>query len=328
MADLLICWFSIPGYDKDIAQPVQLLQAPVKIVGGPMLGEGGSSTKFGNVGQLRGSDGRLLPNLLDHLKLDPGMYDRIGSISFSAGRSGAQQLLVHPDDRAALDVVIDLDGLHFARTGDGSPDPTRLNEWVEYGKICFDGSHLLACLHTSIVPGNANQITSTTESNAALFGALSGLAAGGTQEGQTLDTSLLLQQPPPAVTIESSVDGGATTYDGWPATTITQVGNAFEIAMKGGKAADHIFAAYYGQGGIWRSLLVPRWNGSAPTTRIDPTTLVATGGSGGGGIFGGGGDGGLIDTLAPVAVAVGGAVLADRYGLLDPIYRAVKKLLR
>lgn len=327
MSDLLICWFSIPGFDKQIAQPVQLLNAAPKIVGGPQIGSGGSSTTFGNVGQLRGQDGRLLPNLLDYLKIDPGSVDRIGSISFSAGRAGAQQLLVSPEDRAALDVVIDLDGIHFARQADGSPDPVRLREWVEYGKLCFDGSHLLACLHTSIVPGNSKQITSTTESNAAIFRDLSTLAAGGTQEGQTLDTSLLLQQPPPAVTINSSVDGGATTYDGWPQTQITQVGNCFEVGFKGGKAADHIFAAYYGQGGIWRSLLVPRWNGSAPTTRVDPGTLTASGSAGGGG-SGGAAGGDLFDDLAPVVLPAVGLVVAQRFGLLDPVWRLLGRLWR
>jgi hypothetical protein len=264
--DIVFTFFATPSKDAETMQPTSLFANSPLVI--PV---GSSGTKGGHpFWTLKTEGGRALPPLLRQAKAKLGgaTPGRVCAVGFSAGRTGAQQLIAHPEDRRALDVMIDLDGLHFMKTPNGQPADAQVSPWVEYGKLCANGSHLLALLHTAIVPANANQIFSTTESNKILFDRLT--QSVGEASGQPWDQANLQKgPPPPAITIDEpkwGKDGkvvgyNKVVYEVVPPMAVRQVGNAFSVGMPGGGPAAHIFAANWGQRALWQTFLAPRWNG-------------------------------------------------------------------
>lgn len=265
--DIVLTFFATPDKDAATMQPVSQFKSPPLVYPVPTSGSKGGFPTWA----LKVENGRTLPALLQQVKSKLGgdVPGRVCAVGFSAGRSGVQQLLNHPADRAAMDAVIDLDGLHFMRGTNGAAPEAQVSPWVEYGKLAADASHLLALLHTAIVPVNSNKIFSTTESNAILFDRITQVVGSSGQQQPWNQDDLVRGPPPPAVTVNNPIWGKNgkvvkyenVTYDAMPPMSIRMVGNAFSVAMPGTRPADHIFAANWGQRAMWQTFLAPRWNG-------------------------------------------------------------------
>ncbi len=264
--DVVFTFFATPGKDAAVMEPVSLFKNPPLVIPVGTNGEKGGHPTWA----LKREGGRALPALLRmaHAKCGGDDIGRVAAVGFSAGRSGVQQLMTNAEDRAAIDTIIDLDGLHFLRTAQG-PAQAQIAPWVEYGKLCFDASHCLALLHTAIVPANNNVIYSTTESNQFLWERLSPiLNAPGNQRQQWSPENLSKGPPPPAVTVNNPIWGAngkvskyeKVVYNEMPPLDLRTAGNYFTVGMPGQRPADHIFAANWGQRAIWQTFLAPRWN--------------------------------------------------------------------
>lgn len=247
--------FNFPAQPK--YQPVQLFHDEVVVVPVPSNAQAGS---FPGWKLSRDADGRALPLLLNTIGRP---VSRVAAMGWSAGRGGVSELLKHPADRAAIDTVFDLDGLHFGKGGDGRPLRAQAEPWIHYGLLCADASHLLVMLHTKIVPSNASKITSTTESSAYMLQELSAALAGQDVYRQVVNIDDLTSgPPPPPVTIgrPAWAGGGNVVYDAFPLDYAQSVGNAWEVAIGKGVETDHYFAQREGQLALWRAFLAPRWN--------------------------------------------------------------------
>ncbi len=261
--DVVISFYATPSKNAAVMQPVSLFQSPPHVMGVSPSGKSGSNPSW----QLaKTSDGRTLPPLLAQAKKQMGDAPaRVAIVGFSAGCSALRQLLAHPADRAAIDAVLPIDGMHF-----GKPlAEAQVAPYLEYGKLTASGSHLFALLHTAITPGNAGQIYSTTESASILFDRLQqAIPDGGSQQGWS-EGDLMKGPPPPAVTVQNPIWGKdgkvakyeSVVYESVPPMSTRLVGNSFFVGMPGTRPADHIFAANWGQRALWQTFLAPRWNG-------------------------------------------------------------------
>lgn len=264
--DIVFTFFATPGKDANVMQPVSLFKNPPLVFPVGTNGEKGGHPTWA----LKREGGRALPALLRAAKAKCGgdTIGRVAVVGFSAGRTGVQQLLTNAADRAAIDTVMDLDGLHFLRTNAGPAD-AQIAPWVEYGRQCFDASHLLCLLHTAIVPGNSNVIYSTTQSNDFLFQRLAPILSSPGNQCQPFDAGNLVKgPPPPAITVDDPIFGPdgkvkgykKVTYPDVPPMDLRRVANYFTVGMPGTRPADHIFAANWGQRAMWQTFLAPRWN--------------------------------------------------------------------
>jgi hypothetical protein len=262
--DVVFTFFATPGKDANVMQPVGLFKNP------PLVFPVGTNGKPGKHPSwtLKRENGRALPALLRAARQKCGdTIGRVAVVGFSAGRTGVQQLLTNAQDRAAIDTVLDLDGLHLMRNA--AAVDASLAPWVAFGKQCFDASHCLALLHTAIVPENSGQIYSTTESNNLLYQRLAPVldAPGGQRQPWSAE-NLTKGPPPPAVTVKDPIWGAngkvvrydTVTYSQMPPLDLRAAANYFTLAMPGTRPADHIFAANWGQRALWQTFLAPRWN--------------------------------------------------------------------
>ncbi len=264
--DVVFTFFATPGKDAATMQPVSLFKSPPLVFQVAPNGPKGKHPSWA----LKRDGGRALPALLRAAKAKIGAdtIGRVAVVGFSAGRTGVAQLLTDPADRAAIDTVMDLDGLHFLRTATG-PAEAQIAPWVAYGKQCFDASHLLCLLHTAIVPDNHKVIYSTTEANQFLWERLSPALNSPGNQCQPFDAANLGKgPPPPAVTVNNPIwgpDGKVKEYQKitfaqMPPLDMRRAANFFTVAMPGTRPADHIFAANWGQRAMWQTFLAPRWN--------------------------------------------------------------------
>lgn len=269
--DVVICFFSAPPKSAPwyaIAQPLDLFAEP------PLVVSWGPGAGWSTINQYRGTDGRLLPGLLKALGIAADGVRRLGMISFSAGRQAAQRVLEHAEDRAQLDFVMDLDGLHADLSSAGQQ--ANIKPWRLYAESCFDASRLMVMCHTQIEPGT---FTSTHKMNRLLFDAIAASAAGVSLQQQTWYQQELERLPPPPATITNQ--GVTRTWQTFPQLDGEVFGNAFRWGMPGNQGVDHVFAAGYLQGAMWRAFIVPRWTGASTTTFVNPEKLRVNPGSGG-----------------------------------------------
>lgn len=269
--DYVLCFFSAPAKSSplyDLAQPLSLFNEP------PIVRSWGPGAGWHTINQYRGGDGRLLPGLLKALGIPADDVRRLGMVSFSAGRQAAQRVLEHSDDRAMFDFVMDLDGLHADLTSAGQQ--ANIVPWRKFAESCFDASRLMVMCHTQIEPGT---FTSTRKMNRLLFDAIAVAAEGASLQQQTWLQAELERLPPPEVSISNQ--GVTKKYPTFPELEGEAFGNAFRWGMPGNQGVDHVFAATYLQGAMWRAFLVPRWNGSTNTTYVNPERLRVNAGAGG-----------------------------------------------
>jgi len=282
--DLILSFFATPGASNAravqtslpellaVCQPQHLFTSPTRVMSEWPMDPCDHECRFKTlIAQARDwGTGRMLPSLVATAKRRLGITEPIGRIAvvtFSAGRKMAAELLKHPDDRAAIDAVIDLDGLTFQRFWDGSLDPEGLDRWVHYGMLCADGTRLLVNWHTAITPVNVKDVASTTEANDVLYDSLRAAVAiqalipgAFPPTTQPFDPKDLAAGPPPPAAYTPGQNDIPRTWDEMPPLTLSGVGNAHRIAMPGRGGGAHIFSAYWGQGAVWRTFLVPRWN--------------------------------------------------------------------
>lgn len=281
--DLVLSFFATPGRNNAaavraslpdllaLAQPTHLFLRPTVVCSEWPSDPCDHECRFKTLIERARSykDGRMLPSIVATAKKRMGITDAIGRIAivtFSAGTKMAKELLKHPLDRAAIDTVIDMDGLTFTRLWTGL-DPEGVDRWVQYGMQCFDGTHLLVNWHTDITPVNLKDVASTTEASDVVYGALAHAAAiqaltpgAPAPVSQPFDREELYAGPPPPPAYTPAQEDMARTWDEMPPLTLTEVGNAHAIRMPGRGGGAHIFSAYWGQGAVWRTFLVPRWN--------------------------------------------------------------------
>jgi len=265
--DYVICFFSAPPPKMPwyaIAQPLDMFSDP------PIVRSWGPGDGWSTINKYRGADGRLLPGLLAALGIPADDVRRLGMISFSAGRQAAQRVLEHSEDRAQLDFVMDLDGLHADYSSAGQQ--ANIKPWRQYAESCFDASRLMIMCHTAVVPPS---YSSTTVMNRLLFDAISQAAQGVSLQQQTWYQSELERLPPPAISITNQ--GVTKQYPTFPQLDGEVYGNAFRWGMPGNIGCDHVFAASYLQGAMWRAFVVPRWTGAATTTYVTPEKLRTNG---------------------------------------------------
>jgi len=230
--------------------------APLVVAVPPEGGKGSSGAFAAAVNAYRDADGRALPNLLSALA--PGLeVGRVAVLSFSAGRAGAEALITSPADRAAIDTMIDLDGLHFGRSG----TEIQVERWAGFGESA-DGqgdAHLLVNWHTAIVPGNHGAIYSTTESNRILYEVL---AEHNTGPGQAIERGAF------SLAKSESIENqyGSRVWDAWPTMSEDRAGNSWRFGVDEGEGASHLFAARFAGPAIVRALLAPRWNAGVGTS--------------------------------------------------------------
>jgi len=295
--DLILSFFATPGGAQAsacktdvgtltaLSQPVSLLKNPVVVCGewpmDPTQQHTGMFRAF--AGKARnGSTKRILPALVAYARKVKGISDDIGRIAvvdFSAGRCMASEVLQHADDRANVDTVIDMDGLNLVTLWNGKVDPgTRLKDgtfmtgwtqggvgvWAEYGRLALNSQHLLVNWHTDI-PAPVGGGASTTAANALLYQMLSSMVAEGeTAISQAYDPQALYAGPPPPDAYTPAQNDKARTWSVMPQLDVQDVGNCHRIRMPGSRGGAHIFSCYWGQGAVWRTFLVPRWNDPNP----------------------------------------------------------------
>jgi len=293
--DLVLSFFATPGATQapaDVVQPVGLFRDTTLVASGWPMGPGEHTARFKPVGEMRNPvTKRLLPNLIAsarrQLRLDADTtIRRVAAVGFSAGRWCLSELLRHPDDRAALDAVIDLDGMNIQKLATGAIDPGQgltasgyyagspgLGAWVDYGRLALDGKRLLVNCHTDIAaPGSF--ATSTSEACAALYDALAkSVDAGAAAASQPFNADeLYAGPPPPMVRTPAQAGDKAREWELMPPLELTTIGNCHKVHLEGNQAGYHIFACYWLQAAVWRTFLVPRWS--------DPEQYTCTGVSG------------------------------------------------
>jgi hypothetical protein len=242
-------------------QPVDGFKNPplvITIPFSPLPGEQNVSPAYSRAAAelAKEGDGSVIRGALQ--KYASGVKVRaLGLVTFSGGQAFAKEMFKNPKDVQALDTLIMLDGLHltesYSKKGDGIVE--EYGPFAEFGKQAVGGKKLMALLHTNIELPTAG-VLSTTQS----AGVVSATIQRDPYQRAT-DFSKTLSYggpPPPSVSIKDNF-GNHKTWDKFT-SNVTYSGSYYEIDIGGNSAADHIFAATYGQRLVWKSLLEPRWN--------------------------------------------------------------------
>ena len=197
--------------------------------------------------RMRDSSGRLLPALLRQWNADGA--ERIAAVGFSAGsNSGLRQLLWHPEDRARLDAVFAIDGLHPSVNAAGELlDPRQLEGLRAYATAAAAGGRLAVATASNVAAPSAS-----SGKTAQMLRELT--AAVATARGAALPApplSWLGTSPPP----ESIV----TQAQALGLVDAAQLGGFSAWWFSGADAAAHIRQAQNVLPLLLRSYLAPRW---------------------------------------------------------------------
>lgn len=293
--DLILTIFStktIAGCDLSCSSPIQILNNPAKLFAFDHHIKSGvpDTERFKDfaINARNKTTGRILPNLVAEAKQSLGLPEdekigRIATITFSAGRYMNSEILRHPEDREAIDTVIDLDGLNMPIVSNNiyfpKPDAKGnfgiwqyalpgLGPWFEFGKSCYDGSHLMVNWHTQ-VPGPGSAVSSTKDACNVLYAKLEEYAVANGIELKPQPFNVEdLRVPSEFFPANTPAQGGdkPRTWTEMPEVTVTVCGNNFKIDMPGNGGGAHIFTCHWGQAAVWRALLAPRWNGTGATS--------------------------------------------------------------
>ena len=220
---------------------------------------------------LRGADGALLPNLFarfrQFLGFDLAQVGRIAAVGFSAGsNSGVRTLLESELDRARLDFVAAVDGMHptlaVEQRGVHRPhsdDPRadfiawdqQMGPFVAYADAAAQGACAFVATASSVAP-TRREISTTSQ-------ALSALYAYVAQAVGPSSPNLPASFPPRA-------DSPALRQgEDYPAPYQVQgVGDFVAMWYPGDQRRDHVLQAAVVVPDILRAFLVPRWGGPSP----------------------------------------------------------------
>ncbi len=305
MRDVILTFFAskaVKGCELACSEPVEMLSRPSSVYSFDGENSGGTNTdRFTGIAKKYRNPvtKRILPNLLEQarrgLRLGDEPIGRVAIVTFSAGRYMMTECLKHPADRASIDTVIDMDGLNTVRmmsnnapalmppdaSGYYYQDTPGIGPFRDFGGLCLDGTHCMVNWHTDVPSGYAS-VAGTKESCLYLYDVLSSMAAGVPDvvtQKWSMDT-LMAGPPPPEVTTPAQSDI-ARVWSAMPPLVVTPVGNAFRVYLPGQGAAGgvHIFSGYWGQGAVWRTFLVPRWNGEALVSCTDTSGVAQDAGA-------------------------------------------------
>lgn len=208
---------------------------------------------------------------------------RVCLIGFSAGGSFIDAVLSGPDAEM-VDTVIMLDALHLMKAWEGAPNfiAEQMGPWVNFGVRCaraveeVDGPMLIFA-HTEIATPSP-LVGSTSESIAEISRQVLKNAPGAVRTGYNPDL-LLGGPPPPAVSLGPSTGLPApeVTFERVPPPSGPMRGNYLAMNFGGRVAAHHAFIPWFVQPGLWRALLVPRWNAGLD---CEPPAVSGMGGVG------------------------------------------------
>lgn len=159
-----VIYFACPG--RPAAQYVQAFEhalAPLGDFALIWITPAGFSSVFHNAAHALKRQGRILPELLRHHPPPNGARpSSVSLIAFSAGYGFAYELLAIEEDRAALDGLVLLDGLHTGYDGDGTAKDTGIAPFAAFAREALHGKCCFAFGHTDV--STYRQYASTTES--------------------------------------------------------------------------------------------------------------------------------------------------------------------
>ena len=219
---------------------------------------------------MRDADGRLLPTLLRRYSafLGHGLDDagRIAALGFSAGsNSGLRELLRHPEDRARIDFVGAVDGLHptlrvprhsVRRFAD---DPTTLYADWQRQMGPFAETALSAAYGAGVIVATASEVIPASPQVAPTATALASLYAHVARQVQATAPAVPATYPPRA----SSPELRAGELYPTP-TQIRGAGDFVALWYPGGDRRAHELQAWVVVPDLLRAWLVPAWGGPSP----------------------------------------------------------------
>jgi hypothetical protein len=210
---------------------------------------------------LRASDGSILTQLLTRSGLrDVG---RIAAVGFSAGaNSGLRELLRAPADRARLDAVFSIDGIHaLVRDQSGAhpaawSDPTQVDGLYQVMQAAARGQKLAVVTSSNV----ARPVTCATcaKTSWALGRLTASIAADLGRSPSSVETFSAVSDPISPALAAALVALGETEH--------ARFSDLWALWFRGDQAADHIRQAHEILPLLIRSLLVPRWTPTAALT--------------------------------------------------------------
>lgn len=229
---------------------------------------------------LRDSDGAILPNLLarfrQYLGFDLSGVRRIAAVGFSAGsNSGIRALLDSPLDRARLDFVAAVDGMHpmlaQSRSVHTYNDDVRtdfaawdqqMGAFVAYADLAAQAQVGFVATASSVAPDRSD-ISTTAQALSALYSVIA-QAAG--------PSSPNVPAAFPPRTDSPALHSG----EDYPIPYQVQgVGDFVALWYPGDQPRDHVLQVQVVVPDILRAFLVPRWGGPSPglvSSRSEPAT--------------------------------------------------------
>jgi len=219
---------------------------------------------------LRGADGAILPRLFARYRQYLGFgleeVDRIAAVGFSAGsNSGIRVLLESELDRARLDFVAAIDGMHptlVERRGVHRPlsdDPRsdfvawdqQMGPFAAYADLAAQGQCGFVATASSVAPVS-NSISTTAQALSALYAWIS-MVVGPSSPNL------------PAMFPPRSESPKLRPGEQYPIPYQVQgVGDFVALWYPGDQARDHVLQAQVVIPDVLRAFLVPRWGGQSP----------------------------------------------------------------
>lgn len=159
-----LVWFACPGLpSKEVQHKYREALSALGDFALVWIALPGLSSVFHGLGSSLRRGGRIIPQLLERYPApNSARPTTLSLICFSAGYGLAYELLTHAADRAALDGLVLLDGLHTGYDADGTAKDVGLKPFVEYSSLAIAGDALFAFGHTDV--HTYHQYASTTES--------------------------------------------------------------------------------------------------------------------------------------------------------------------
>lgn len=202
---------------------------------------------------LRGTDGALLPGLLRSFGASDSA--RIAVVGFSAGsNSGVRELLRSPLDRARIDAVFAIDGIHAQVRDEKAPhpsawaDPTQVAGLLEMMMAASKGRGLCVATSSDV----ARPCTTCAKTSWALGRLTAAVAASLDRSPSSVETFSAVSDPIDPTLLAQLVALGETEH--------ARFANCWSLWFRGTQGADHVRQAHQVLPLLLRSLLAPRWS--------------------------------------------------------------------
>jgi GH25 family lysozyme M1 (1,4-beta-N-acetylmuramidase) len=185
-----LVWFACPGLpDAQTRRAYEAALAPLGEVTLQWIALAGLSGVFHGLGQSLRQNGRVLPQLIQRYPARGGAAPvSLSLVCFSAGYGLAFEVLQSVEDRAALDGLVLLDGLHTGYDADGTARDVGLFAFVEYARLAMAATACFTYGHTDVQ--TYGRYASTTETAAELVRLSGARAAGGEHDEDDFTTSV------------------------------------------------------------------------------------------------------------------------------------------